>query len=401
MRINNIVILILCLCSVSWAVDSVPIHQTKIPHQVALRHPGIASNQPKEYTLFQIKNHQGLITGYTMVIDSVVCEEDVCEVVDVTMLWDAIGAFEGYTLEKGLALEKVETSNKNQLSGEKEESYKAAPFTDADDKKLHKILKDKHSLLKTWPLKSLAVLDDYDDDFDLVSRPTPPNFEEAVVTGAALTCFHIWHWANGDVPSKARNLTQQHGDKELLSAFLSSTKPTYVLFALKELRERKVFTPEIVTQINERMRSGNEKKEFDLGYAYLKSAIPDAKSLHHNLAQLFTNGDHKSRVHLLELLDSEEILPHFLIEKMALALPEMKDYEEIHMYLNLLEKHSYSSPSILKMTSQVLKNNNFFIARRAYWYLDKQTLDKLTSSHIQSFREKNIELGRDLQRLQK
>ena len=115
--------------------------------------------------------------------------------------------------------------------------------------------------------------------------------------------------------------------------------------------------------------------------------------------QLFTNGDHNSRIYLLEILESEEKLPRFLIEKMAPALAEMNNYEELNLFLNLLEKHAYSSPLILSSASVILENKNSFIARRAYWYLEKQTLDKQTTNRIQTFREKSIKQGLNLQAL--
>ena len=193
-------------------------------HKVQLRHSGINSNKPKGYTLYQTRDSEGLITGYTMVVDSVVCKEAVCEVVGVTMAWDALGKYEDYRLEKeGTHLEKVEADWEDKAAPD------GVPFTDADYKKLDQILKDRHSALQTQTLESMSP-GSQNDEVDVVSGATPLNLKEAVVEGAALTCFHLWHWANGEVGAAARELTQKSCNEKLLNSFLFSDKPHYVLF---------------------------------------------------------------------------------------------------------------------------------------------------------------------------
>jgi len=331
-----------------------------------------------------------------MVIDSVVCAKDVCEVVNVTMFWDALGEFECYKLEKGISLEKVEIAKKGKALKLTAASYKAVPFTEADNKKLNKTLRDKYSALKTRTLKNLTKTLGNNDNVDFVASPTPPNIKDAVVNGAALTCFHLWHWANGDISTAAKQLTHKSCDKKLLSSFLSSKKQHYVSFALEHLRQHKLFSPKLVKQVNELMRGGNNKREYDLGYAYLQDAMPDKKQFLANLAVLYTECDNKSRIHLLELLKSEKELPDALIDKMATTLPAMKSYYELDIFLKFLEKHAYVSPAILTMTAQLLEDKNFFIARRAYSYLKKQTVDEKITKRIQVFREKSKKEGRIL-----
>jgi hypothetical protein len=45
-------------------------------------------------------------------------------------------------------------------------------------------------------------------------------------------------------------------------------------------------------------------------------------------------------------------------------------------------------------TARLLENENFFIARRAYWFLDGRPVNELTAGRIHSFREKSKNEGR-------
>ena len=77
----------------------------------------------------------------------------------------------------------------------------------------------------------------------------------------------------------------------------------------------------------------------------------------------------------------------------------MKNYDEINAFLNILDKLNYTSPAALITSAKVLENKNFFVARRAYWYLEKKSLDKQTSDLVLKFREKSLKEDRNLKRI--
>jgi hypothetical protein len=94
--------LLLLLASISWSTLEAATNHTKKSYEIELRHPGINSNKPKIHTLYQIQDAHGLIIGYSMVVDSVICKEATCEVVNVTMTWDALGQYQSYKLDEGI-----------------------------------------------------------------------------------------------------------------------------------------------------------------------------------------------------------------------------------------------------------------------------------------------------------
>ncbi len=394
--------LLLLLASISWPSLEAADNHKKIPCEIELRHPGINSNKSKIHTLYQIQDAHGLITGYSMVVDSVICKEASCEVVNVTMTWDALGQYQSYKIDEGTELEKVKIPKKNKKKKAKYpkvNTYEAIPFSNADNKKLHQILKEKHSPLKKRTLDNVTNVHKENEDIDFVASPTPPTIKNAVIEGAALTCFHLWHWANGDVVTATKELTHQSCSEKQLSYLVVSKKPHYVLFALEHLIQHKLYSLNIVKLVNDQMQDGDQRSVIDLGYLYLKNAIPNKNKFQDNLATVFSQSNNHSRIFILELLEAKKELPGALIEKMISSLPLMTSYDEINAFLNILEKLNYSSPEVLTTSAKVLENNNFFIARRAYWYLEKKSLDKQTSDLVLKFREKSLKEDRNLKRI--
>jgi len=379
----RVAVLLLC---VTASAQKAPVRAgATLSHQVALRHPGIPSNKPKTYTLYQIRNQKGFPTGYTMVVDSVICMEKTCQIINVKMVWDAMGGYLRYELEKGKVLEKGVPLGKSKALLDKAASYKGVPFTDADYSKLDQILRDDRSILSTQRLGDMSVVGD-NANLDGVTGATPMAMKEAVVEGASLTCFQLWHWANGEIVEVAKELTHLSCSEDLLRSFLCSDQPHYILFALEHLTRHKQFSPSVVKAVNKVMRGGDHDR-IEPSLAYLKEAMPEAQ-YYNNLAVMFNESNSKRRIHLLELLEFEKKLPGTLFDKMSAALPSMNTYYEFHRLLRLTEKHKHVSQLMFTRASRLLERNNFFIARRAFWYLEKQTLDEQIKNRMQAFRDK-------------
>ncbi|MCP4784702.1 MAG: hypothetical protein GY878_14200 [Fuerstiella sp.] len=384
---------VLLLCLAGSAQEAPDGDVTTHSHQVALRHPGTTSNTPKLYSLYQVKDAKGFPIGYRMVVDSVICLEKTCEVIDVTLFWDALGGYQGYELEKGKVLEKARVLRKSKVLLDKETAYEAVPFTNADYKKLDRILRDDQSVLRTLKLRDMSVSAGK-AKVDAVSGATPTALKKAVVEGASLTCYQLWHWANGEIVETERELTHLSCSEELLHHFLLSDKPRFVLFALEHLKGHKLSSPSLIKAVNKVMRSD------DLDWikpclSYLKRAMPETQ-YYDNLAAMFDESNSKCRVHLLGILEPEKELPGRLFDEMSVAFPSMSTYYELHLLLRLVRKHEHVSQRILTQLVPLLESENFFIARKTFWYLEDQTVDEQIKKQMQAFRDKCIKAGRGL-----
>ena len=111
---------------------------------------------------------------------------------------------------------------------------------------------------------------------------------------------------------------------------------------------------------------------------------------------LFISSNNKDRIDLLKFLSSREDLPGSLFDRMSEALPEMNTYWELHLFISIVEKHGYVSQPILTQISRLLENEDFFLARKAFWYLETQTLSQQIKNRVQVFREESIKNNRPL-----
>ena len=144
-----------------------------ISRQINLDGPGKAGAMPRE--VVQVLDSKGNPSRYFMDVDSVVCADAMCEIVTVRIYFDALGNYERYELPSGGNLTK----------------YGHKPFSPADHSKLHRVLSDPYSPLKsirwdeiTTPNSSAVASDDVDGS----SGATILSKRNVVVVGAAYTC---------------------------------------------------------------------------------------------------------------------------------------------------------------------------------------------------------------------
>ena len=236
--------------------------QGSVSHQIKVQHPGIEENTAQSYTLLQDLNDRGHPIGYSIEVDSVVCAEGYCKIVTVQILWDALGNYKSYSVADGSFLEKALIPDENMTpkknaaedaSSEQNQGWTA--FTEEDHAKLHQILGNPSSILKD---QQLAELTGYRDKsrVDAMSGATPLTVKESVVQGAAPSSYHLWHWANGEVVTIARELTHQNCSEEQLLEFLASDDSQYIVFALEHLHRYQLLNASIVPAVIEMMIRG-------------------------------------------------------------------------------------------------------------------------------------------------
>ncbi len=367
--------------------------QDSVAHRIVVKHPGIDANKPQAYSLSQVLDERGHPVGYSMEMDSVVCTENLCKIVTVTMDWDALGKYSGYSVAAGSVLEKALIPDENATPKKKtaesvplERDQAWTAFTEEDHVKLHQILSDRSSILKDQQLSDLTSYRDK-SRVDAMSGATPLTVRESVVQGAALSSYHLWHWANGEVCGIARELTHQNCSEELLLKYLASDDSRYTLFALEHLQQHQLFAPSIVSAVIDLMSRG-EDAQIDSGLAYLRLAFPDQDALYENLSRIFEQSSGETRIQLLGLLDADASISGAQIDKLSVGLAKTDSYYELHLFLGLVEKHKHVSEQLLVRVSRFLESENFFVARRAYGFLEKQMLNEQLTRQVEAFRKK-------------
>lgn len=361
-----------------------------VAHRIQAHHPDAPAEAPRAYTLVEIKDPQGFPTEYRMTVDSVICPEKVCRVIRVDMTWDVLGRFLRYELPPGECLEKGLPGGTNSAA-----EWTGRPFTEADTRKLDEILKDEQSLLGEQELSGMTRLH-RKGEVDGITGATPASVREAVVEGAALTCYNLWHWAHGDVAEAARALTHKQCSPAMLLHFLDASDRHVVVFALDHLRLHKLFDPVSVRAAQAAMSRGDRSRA-DHGLDYLRAALSEREAFYAAVAAVISASTGEARTHLLDRMVSEPALPGVFFETVGISLPAWKGYYEIHLFLCLADKHGCASPTLVAQVTRLLDHPDFFIARRAFAFLKSQpALDGTTAMRLNTFREEAERKGRSL-----
>lgn len=168
-----------------------PISDIKeIEHEILVLHPGKNETEAVEVVLVERQHENGETLAFFMDVESVICTNNKCKVVAVRIFWDIFGNYDRIALEKDIYLEK----------------YNGEAFSDKDYVKLNEILKNRNADLADYSIEEILEVEQANEteddlqDIDAISGATIAAIaEDQTVKGATLTCYTLWHWANGGV----------------------------------------------------------------------------------------------------------------------------------------------------------------------------------------------------------
>ena len=343
-------------------------------HELRIVHPGDPERRNLRVVLEQHFDESGEPVAYSTWVDSVICKEKTCEVVKVQLRWDALGRYQRYKVAEGSKLTKLDH----------------VPFTEADHAKLQRILLDKGSPLREVTKEGLTgPKPKLEEGIDAVTRPTVLTLKNNVVIGAGYSCYDLWHWANGEVAGIVRSLTGNTLSPAALEAILSSQDKQAVAFALTQLGQRKLFSPQTVERVVTNVPTVYDELVIP-ALGYLKAALPDEPVYYSTLAGVFEDCSEEKRIIILGLLaKNKEEFPKGALDQLSSALPKFNSHHELHLFLNLVTSRQADSETISRNVASLLSHRKFFVARRAYWYLEKQELPKALQAKVDTFYRKH------------
>ena len=156
---------------------------------------------------------------YSSIIATTVCDDGLCQTLELKMYWSLIGNYMSFDTIPGLPLTK----------------FDHLPFAPKDYEKMHEILANKNSVLER---KTLDELFDKDrirtsNTVDAVTGATAAAVKNAIVEGALYSSYALWHLANGDIKSEINENTKKIYTPELGELMLHSNDYQEQLFVLK------------------------------------------------------------------------------------------------------------------------------------------------------------------------
>jgi hypothetical protein len=339
-----------------------------VEHHVFINHPG--EKKPIKMVLIEVQNENGLPTEYYMDVESVICLKKVCKVIPVRLFWNNIGDYKKYELKKGATLEK----------------YEADLFESADYDKLQHILSNSNSPFKDVSIGEILTVGGISDDIDAVSGATALELnEQDIVPGAALTCYTLWHWANGNVVSIIKETTGKSVSNSQLLEFLKTPNRTYFNIALKELTDRALFEESYIDAIFQSVFQDNSLLNSSI--KYLESA--PSEIYFSTLKQMVNNGSKAQKIAALKLLqNTKRAIFNDYWDTLVLDLNQWHSFQEISMFLELMQLKNPHSKVIINQILPLLESD-IIIARRVYWYLKDKNLEMEQKQSVRQFYEIN------------
>ncbi len=382
-RVNTCILLITLLPAVAllWGKESRAAAKRGAgvagAHAVAIAHPAQEGSAPARRELVAVPDAAGEPQEYSMDVDSVICGDGTCKTITVRIVWDAIGDYKRYELPEGGHLTK---------KGNK-------PFSAADNARLHSLLADPNSALKNLRPKQIAVPGQTILGVDAVSGATPATIRKAVVPGAVYTCYTLWHWANGPACDAVRRITAETCSDGWLRRCLDNDSERFAIFAMDQLAARRIHDSAALKVIVRRADEGSGRA-VKACLRYLERIAAGGKPDIHfsTVAQLFATADNHTRIlYITSLSKASQAPPAGYWDQLSRWLPRLDMYYPMHMLLKLMEERNPRSAEVTKQMMAVLGNENFLIARRAFQFLEGQTLTPEQQKQVSAFREKNAD----------
>ena len=337
-------------------------------YSIAINHPG--EKTPVNITLHQVLDKNGIPIQYYMDVTSVICLEEVCKVIPVRIFWNNLGEYESYTLEKDATLEK----------------YEDDLFDPEDYPKLHTILANSESPFKEVYIDEiLTVVDEHDEESDAVSGATALELDEKdTVPGAALTCYTLWHWANGEIVEKIKNLTGKVLSDAQLQRALTDTNRAYYFVGIKELANRKDFDKSFINIIiNESVKDESLLKAT---FKYLEKSTTEV--YFRATKEIFSKGKKAQKLAAIRSLRYSKYKPQkSYLDELSNQISSLKSFQEVSFFLDLMQAKNPKSKSVVSNTVQLL-STDFIIARRVYWFLKNQETTASQKEKLQQFYQK-------------
>ncbi|TGV01880.1 hypothetical protein [Flavivirga rizhaonensis] len=341
-----------------------------IKHNVVVNHPG--EEKPVNTILSEIQNANGLPIEYTMDVYSVICLEEVCKVIPVKLFWDNTGKYQKYELAKGETLEK----------------YEADLFEPEDYIKLQNILADNDSPFKEVYIDEILTVPDEhgNEDVDAISGATALELDEKdTVPGAALTCYTLWHWANGDVVSQIKSQTGKSVTETQLKNFILDSDNTYFHIAINELEVRKLYSKPFIDVIIRKLLE--DASLLRPAYKYLNHTSNE-DYLNASKTLFFQGQKEQKLVVLQSLRQTQQNIPQLYLDNLSSEVTNLNSYQEVSLLLELMQDKNPNSPKVIENTFLLL-DVKFLVARRAFWFLKNQKLNDSQQKQLNSFQEKH------------
>lgn len=270
----------------------------------------------------RLTGKDGTPEGYVSHIETPVCSDTLCNLMDIRMFWTLSGSYWGY-----------DTIPRKPLT--KNDHLK---FDAKDYEKLHELLMDEQSILRRRHKDDL-----FDKEarrvskvVDAVTGATAKEVKEAVVDGAVYSSFTIYHLVHSQLAAVIRDDVRKNLLPGLADKLINSARADERIFLIKELSEEQV--PAYTAKMVETIPMAVPRDRL-----YIMKKLPSAawnrQDVQVPVAAMAEHLDIHSLSHFLNQLKTADTLHTECLRKLSERLPYFS-VNQVRTYLSLLEKEA-------------------------------------------------------------
>lgn len=243
-RISGIISLALILLVISafpqtFAVDPGKMQGTRFSYPITDKSDSLSATE-----IIELQDERGIPVWFGRYFHKAVCLTGECRMVHMWLYWDGAGNYLGFQPDEKEPLTKTDHH----------------VFGPEDYLKLHRILSDSLSVLKSLKQEELIILPEKKNDpvkVDAYSGATKVNLQEYLVKNAAYTCYTLWHTVYGPTRGKILDLLDARTDSAALEKIFAMNNPGYQVWAIKTVEKHPAFHPAFYPRIIQLIKSGN------------------------------------------------------------------------------------------------------------------------------------------------
>lgn len=202
--------------------------------------------------IIELRGKDGLPIWFARYFHKVVCLTGECKMVHMWIYWNGAGNYLGFIPDEKEPLTKTDHH----------------VFSEVDYRKLHNILADSVSVLKTLKQEELIILPEKKDQnlkVDAISGATRQYLQDYLVRNAAYTCFTLWHTVYGPTRDQILALLDSRVNQPFLAKIFELNDPILQAWAIKAIDKHPEYEASFSGNILNLVKSGNN----DLAHAAL------------------------------------------------------------------------------------------------------------------------------------
>jgi hypothetical protein len=300
----------------------------------------------------ELRDENGLPRWFGRYFHKVVCLTGECRMVHIWLYWDGAGNYLGFEPDEKEPLTKTDHHD----------------FSEADYRKLHSILADSVSVLKSLKQEDLIILPEKKEQqlkVDAISGATRQYLQDYLIRNAAYTCYTLWHTVYGTTRERIQNQLEARLNAEFLGKIFQLKDPVLQVWAIHAVGKHPEYTSRFTENILLLVKSdNNEVAHAALNY-FTPARISDP-GIQQQMAQSVGEAVSQIRFEIIWKLKS---LPRISNESIGILLDfylQQKIYAGLLGYIfDMIHAENLKDPAILQQVKKLAKDKNPYVRNLA------------------------------------